>query len=100
LIIKFSKFIKVPYDTILMSLETKKLLKLFGVAVTDFEEESKRILENLEKTKSLEEKVKLLKDTLELINEVHIRWIDVTQFLIENERKLISKVIEYFNKTS
>ncbi|GBC75396.1 hypothetical protein HRbin06_00714 [archaeon HR06] len=83
-----------------MSLETKKLLKLFGVAVTDFEEESKRIIENLGQAKSLEEKVKLLKDTLELINEVHIRWIDVTQFLIESEKRLIFKVIENISKTS
>ncbi|MEM4312370.1 MAG: hypothetical protein QXX95_08285 [Nitrososphaerales archaeon] len=84
-----------------MSLETKKMLKLFGVSVTDFEEESKVILERSERLKSasVDEKLKLLRDSFELVNEVHLKWIEVTQFILENERKLINSVIKALEET-
>jgi hypothetical protein len=72
-----------------MNDDTRKLLKVFGVAVTDSEAEAERlagIAAQLSATSSREEIVNLLKNASELGRELTTRWLEITQrvFAIQN----------------
>ncbi len=58
--------------------ETRQLLKIFGVAVTNFETEAQK----------LEENAKLLKDASELCAELNTRWLEVTQRIFQRQIRL------------
>jgi len=77
------------------STDTRKLLKVFGVSVTDFEEESRRISQkarNLQASNG--EFVKIVQDALESVQEVNMRWFEVTSRILEIQRKMLGDVIE------
>ena len=72
-----------------MNDDTHKLLKVFGVAVTDAEAEAERLAgtaAQLSASASKEEIAKLLKDASELCRELNTRWLEITQrvFAIQN----------------
>jgi hypothetical protein len=72
-----------------MNDDTRKLLKVFGVAVTDAEAEAERLAgtaAQLPAGASKEEIAKLLKDASELCRELNTRWLEITQrvFAIQN----------------
>jgi hypothetical protein len=72
-----------------MNDDTRKLLKVFGVAVTDSEAEAARlagIAAQLSAGTSKEEIAKLLKDASDLCHELDTRWLEITQrvFTIQN----------------
>ncbi len=77
------------------STDTRKLLKLFGVSVTDFEEESQRISQNL---RSLEvnngQFAKIVQDALESTQEVSARWFEVTTRILEFQRTMLTDIID------
>ncbi len=71
--------------------ETRQLLKIFGVAVTDFETEAQKLEENaaqLTAAGGKEEIAKLLKDASELCAELNTRWLEVTQRIFQRQIRL------------
>ena len=76
-----------------MADETRKLLKLFGVAVTDFEAEATKLAataSQLSADSSKEEVAKLLQDSAELCRELNHRWIETTQHIVAAQDRLLS----------
>ena len=72
-----------------MNDDTRKLLKVFGVAVTDAEAEAERLAgtaAQLPAGAGKEEVAKLLKDAGDLCRELNTRWLEITQrvFAIQN----------------
>ena len=72
-----------------MNDDTRKLLKVFGVAVTDAEAEAERLAgtaAQLSARAGKEEIAKLLKDASDLCQELNTRWLEITQrvFAIQN----------------
>ena len=70
--------------------ETRQLLKIFGVAVTDFEVEAEKLAEvaaRFSTDTGKDEIAKLLKDVTESCRELNTRWLEVTQriFTVQNE---------------
>ena len=67
-----------------MNDDTRKLLKVFGVAVTDAEAETERLAGTAQLSASAgkEEVAKLLKDASELCQEPNTRWLEITQRVI------------------
>jgi hypothetical protein len=75
--------------------ETRKILKVFGVAVTDFEEESERLLARLEggREASPAETVAALRDALELLREVNQKWFATTEHLVGLQQVFLERAI-------
>ena len=72
-----------------MNDDTRKLPKVFGVAVTDAEAEAERLAgtaAHLSASAGKEEVAKLLKDASDLCRELNTRWLEITQrvFAIQN----------------
>jgi predicted Zn-dependent protease len=71
--------------------ETRKLLKLFGVAVTDAEAEAEQLAARaaqLSAQSSATELATLLKDAADLCLELQVRWLEVTQRVAQIQEKL------------
>jgi hypothetical protein len=70
---------------------TRRLLKLFGVAVTEFEDQTRSILERLEAlgppSSSQGQVVDLAEAWLRASGEVLSRWQEVNQLLVETQAK-------------
>ena len=65
-----------------MNDDTRKLLKVFGVAVTDAEAEAERLAgtaAQLSASASKEEVARLLKDGSDLCRELSTRWLEITE---------------------
>jgi hypothetical protein len=80
-----------------MSDETRKLLKLFGVAVTDFEAEAEKLAAaaaQLSADSSKEEIATLLKDAADLCRELNTRWLETTQHITAAQSRLLSLCAE------
>jgi hypothetical protein len=80
-----------------MNDETRKLLKIFGVAVTDFEAEAERIAvaaAQLSPDSSREQVAKLMKDAAELSRELNARWLEITQRVFALQERLLSGCAE------
>jgi hypothetical protein len=61
---------------------TRKLLKIFGVAVTDFEAEAEKLAATaaqLSPGGDKDQVAKLMKDAAELSRERNARWLEITQ---------------------
>jgi hypothetical protein len=72
-----------------MNDDTRKLLKVFGVAVTDAEAEAERlagIAAQLSAGSTTEETATLLRDAADLCRELNTRWLEITErvFAIQN----------------
>jgi hypothetical protein len=77
--------------------ETRKLLKLFGVAVTDSEAEADRLVARagqLSTDSSNEEIAALLKNGAELCRELNTRWLEITQRVFAIQSRLQSQLAE------
>lgn len=80
-----------------MSDETRKLLKLFGVSVTDFEDEAEKLVATasaIAAGSSREEVAELLRDTAELCREMNARWLETTQHVFAMQNRLLSAIAE------
>jgi len=70
--------------------ETRQLLKIFGVAATDFEAEAQKLAEvaaGFSSRTGKDEIAKHLRNVSESCRELNTRWFDVTQriFTVQNE---------------
>jgi hypothetical protein len=82
---------------------TRKLLKVFGVAATDAEAEAERLAgtaAQLPASASKEEVAKLLKDASELCRELDTRWLEVTQRVFAIQSRLQTHLSEAAEKWS
>jgi len=73
--------------------ETRRLLKVFGVAVTDFEAEAEKLAAaagQLSRESSKEDAAKLLRDATELCRELNTRWLEATQHIFAAQNRLLS----------
>jgi hypothetical protein len=80
-----------------MSDDTRKLLKVFGVAVTDSEAEAERlagIAAQLSVNANKEAIVNLLKDANDLSRELNTRWLEITQRVFAIQNRLQTQLAE------
>ena len=80
-----------------MNDDTRKLLKVFGVAVTDAEAEAERLAATaaqLSGSARKEEVAKLLKDASELRRELNTRWLEITQRVVAIQSRLQTQLAE------
>ena len=86
-----------------MNDDTRKLLKVFGVAVTDAEAEAERLagtVAQLSPSASKEEVAKLLKDASDLCRELNTRWLEITQRVFAVQGRLQAQLSEVAGKWS
>jgi hypothetical protein len=86
-----------------MNDDTRKLLKVFGVAVTDAEAEADKlagIATQLSASASKEELAKLLKDASDLCQELNTRWLEITQRVFAIQNRLQTQLSEAAVKLS
>jgi hypothetical protein len=77
--------------------DTRKLLKVFGVAVTDAEAEAERLAgttAQLSASAGKEEVAKLLKDGSELCRELNTRWLEITGRVFAIQSRLHQQLAE------
>ena len=77
-----------------MADETRKLLKIFGVAVTDFEAEAEQLAAaatHLSADSGKDQIAKLLKDATELSRELNTRWLETTQHVFAIQSRLLAR---------
>ena len=80
-----------------MNDETRKLLKVFGVAVTDAEAEAERLAgtaAQLSAGTGTEEVAKLVKDASDLCRELNTRWLEITQRVFAIQGRLQTQLSE------
>ena len=80
-----------------MNDDTRKLLKLFGVAVTDSEAEAERLAARAGQlsTRSNKEEVgALLKDGADLCRELNTRWLEITERVFAIQARLQTQLAE------
>ena len=80
-----------------MNDDTRKLLKVFGVAVTDAEAEAERLAgtaAQLPASASKEEVAKLLKDASDLCWELNTRWQEITERVFAIQTRLQTHLSE------
>ena len=70
---------------------TRKLLRVFGVAMTEFEDASVQLRERA-KTAAPQDLLALAGDTLAAAAEVHRRWLEVTRSIFEEQARLHAEV--------
>jgi hypothetical protein len=83
--------------------DTRKLLKVFGVAVTDAEAEAERLADaaaQLPGSAGKEEIAKLLKDASDLCRELNTRWLEITQRVFAVQSRLQNQLSEVAGKWS
>ena len=80
-----------------MNDDTRKLLKIFGVAVTDAEAEVERLVARcgqLSTDSTREEVAALLKDGADLCRELSTRWLEITERVFEIQSRLQAQLAE------
>lgn len=70
---------------------TRKLLKVFGIAVTDFEDASKRLRERAG-TVSVDDLLALAGEIIAASAEMNRSWLEVTRFLFEEQARWHAEV--------
>lgn len=79
---------------------TRKLLKIFGVTVTDFEDESRRLIGEAEKLKetrgreNIKQLAGLVESALELTSDLSKKWLEITRLVFEKQASLYQRLIE------
>jgi hypothetical protein len=80
-----------------MNDDTRKLLRIFGVAVTDAEAEVEKLLARsgqLSTDSTREEVAALLKDGADLCRELNTRWLEITERVFAIQSRLQSQLAE------
>ncbi len=83
--------------------ETRQLLKVFGVAVTDFEAEAEKlkgVAQQLSGDTDKAEVAAQLKNVTELCSELNTRWLEVTQRVFQSQNELLARCAEAADKVS
>ena len=75
--------------------ETRKLLRIFGVSVTNFEERSAQLLERarqLHQAGDAEGMLALLKEFAGELLDLQGRWLDITNHVLAQQRRVLSDI--------
>jgi hypothetical protein len=83
--------------------ETRQLLKIFGVAVTDFEAKAEKLKSVAEQFTDGTDKAEVaghLKNVAELCRELNTRWLQVTERVFEAQNELLVRCAEAADKAS
>lgn len=75
--------------------DTRRLLKVFGVAVTNFESEGGKLSARIAELGGApnDELLAVLRDLLELFADTNRKWHEVTAQLKETESRILTEVI-------
>ena len=79
-----------------MNDDTRKLLKVFGMAITDSEAEAEKLVTaaaQLSGNSGKEEIIALLKNASDLNRELNTRWLEITQRV--GKRRIHSTVVDF-----
>ncbi len=88
----------------MVELETKKLLKIFGVTVTDFEDESNQIAQKARDLsasagpESAKQFAELARDALELSSDMNAKWLEVTNYIQTQQKKMCDELAQLGKK--
>jgi hypothetical protein len=83
--------------------DTRKILKVFGVAVTDSEAEAEKLVaraDQLSPNSSKQELAALMKDAADLFRELNTRWLEVTQRVFAIQERLQTQLAEAATKSN
>ncbi len=72
---------------------TRRLLKVFGIAMTDFEDQTTQALERLKAAGSPGGVLPLVEQWLKANGEVMARWLEVTGWLVETQAKAQAELL-------
>ena len=76
---------------------TRKLLKQFGIALTDFEDQTKITLERLgalgSRAQTAAAALEIAEQWVKANGEVMARWLEVTQWLIQTQAKAQAELL-------
>jgi hypothetical protein len=78
-----------------MTDESRKLLKVFGVTVTDFEAEAEKLsarAAQLGAGASREEVLALVKDTVDSCREMNQRWLEITRHVFAIQDQFLAAI--------
>jgi propanediol dehydratase small subunit len=80
-----------------MNDETRQLLKIFGVAVTDFKVEAEKLAATAAQFSpdiSRDQVANLMKDAAELSRELNARWLEITRRVFALQERLLTRCAE------
>jgi hypothetical protein len=75
--------------------DTRKLLRTFGVTVTNFEERSTRLLEQAKQLRQAGDSdgmLTLLKDFAGELLDLQGRWLEITNHIISSQRQVLTDI--------
>ena len=81
--------------------ETRQLLAIFGVAVTDFEAEAEKLKNDAEQLTGDTDKAEIashLKNVSEVCREFNTRWFEVRQCVFQSQNELLARCGEAVEK--
>ena len=77
--------------------ETRQLLKIFGVAVTDFEAEAEKlqvVAAQFSSDTGKDEIANQLKNVTQLCQEINTRWLEITGHVFAAQNELLARCAE------
>lgn len=77
---------------------TRKLLKIFGVKVTDYEEKTRTLLERAEAGASQDQLREILTEAVELTADLDRVLREVTAHVLEREREVLERLARAVRK--
>jgi hypothetical protein len=83
--------------------ETRKMLKVFGVSVTDFDREAEALLGRIRALGgegTAGELLPLFIDLSELLLGVSAKWLEVTRHIFEGQARLLGEATAALKKSS
>jgi hypothetical protein len=75
--------------------DTRKLLRTFGVTVTNFEERSEQLLEQARQLRQAEDSdgmLTLLKDFAGELLDLQSRWLEITNHILSRQRQVLTDI--------
>ena len=80
--------------------DTRKLLRVFGVTVTNFEDRSAQFLERamqLRQAGDAQGIAALLKDAADALMDLQGRWLEITNLITQRQRQLLTELAALAN---
>ena len=81
---------------------TRKLLKVFGVAVTDFEDRCQQVVHQARDAAAKGDDpsafLALLEELVRSTSEVTRRWMEVTQFIVEQQNRTHTEILQLLDE--
>lgn len=75
--------------------DTRKLLRTFGVTVTNFEERTAQLLEQAKQLRQAEDSdgmLTLLKDFAGELLDLQGRWLEITNHVLSQQRQVLTEI--------